>query len=252
MTPLIYCALAAAGMVAGGLNALAGGGTFVAFSAFAFAGLPPTIANASTTISLLPGTLTSAWAYRREVRPLGVSTSRTLILLSFGGGLLGALLLLSTPERLFAGLVPWLLLVATFVLATGSRLGTLLRRAGLRLGSRFAMAMQALLGVYGGYFGGAIGLMMLAAWSLVSAADLREMAPLRSIMVSAANAAAVLCFIAVGNVDWRAVLVVMSGSIVGGYVGAQVGRKIPVPLLRFVTLVIAIVTTLVFFVRAYA
>lgn len=243
--------LIAAGVFAGALNALAGGGTFVAFPAFALAGLPPTMANASTTVALLPGTLTSAWAYRHEAQPLGVASTRSLLLLSLLGGLVGALLLLNTPERLFGALIPWLLLLATVVLAAGPRFSAALRKLGLRFGDRFAMAMQLLLGVYGGYFGGAVGLMMLAAWSLVSTADLRELAPLRSIMVSAANGMAVVCFVATGSISWPEVLMVMIGSVIGGYLGAQVGRRVPIAVLRIVTLVIAVATTATFFVRAY-
>lgn len=243
--------LISAGFFAGALNALAGGGTFVAFPAFAFAGLPPTIANASTTVALLPGTLTSAWAYRHEAQPLGVASTCSLLVLSLVGGLVGALLLLNTPERLFGVLVPWLLLLATVVLAAGPRLSATLRSLGLRFGDRFAQAMQLLLGVYGGYFGGAVGLMMLAAWSLVSTADLRKLAPLRSVMVSAANGMAVVCFVVTGSISWPEVLIVMIGSVIGGYAGAQVGRRVPIQALRAVTLVIAVTTTATFFVRAY-
>lgn len=244
--------LIGAGLVAGGLNALAGGGTFVAFPAFILAGLPPTIANISTTAALLPGTLTSAWAYRKEARPLGVASNWSLLGLSLAGGLIGALLLLLTPERLFGVLIPWLLLIATVVLAAGPRLSAGLRRLGLRFGDRFAMTLQLLLGIYGGYFGGAVGLMMLAAWSLVSTADLKELAPLRSLMVSAANGMAVACFLVTGAIRWPEVLLVMIGSVIGGYAGAQLGRRIPNKALRAITLVIATGTTITFFYKAYA
>lgn len=243
--------LIGAGLVAGSLNALAGGGTFVAFPAFIFAGLPPTLANVSTTVSLLPGTLTSAWAYRSEARPLGVSSTTVLLGLSLAGGLIGALLLLLTPERLFGALIPWLLLLATAVLAAGPRLSAGLRKLGLRFGDRFAMTLQFLLGIYGGYFGGAVGLMMLAAWSLVSTADLKELAPLRSLMVSAANGMAVVCFVATDSIEWPQVLLVMIGSVIGGYVGAQVGRRVPIKVLRAITLIVATGTTITFFFRAY-
>lgn len=244
--------LIGAGLLAGGLNALAGGGTFVAFPAFTLAGLPPTLANISTTAALLPGTLTSSWAYRKEARPLGVASTWSLLGLSLAGGLIGALLLLLTPERLFGTMIPWLLLIATLVLAAGPRLSAGLRKLGLRFGDRFAMTLQLLLGGYGGYFGGAVGLMMLAAWSLVSTADLKELAPLRSLMVSAANGMAVVCFLVTGSIRWPEVMLVMIGSIVGGYVGAQVGRRIPIKALRAITLVIATGTTITFFYKAYA
>src|SRR3954471_22494599 len=124
--------MAAAGFLAGAMNAVAGGGTFVTLPALTLAGLAPTIANASSTVALFPGTLASAWAYRDDVRPLeGVATGR-LVMLSLVGGLIGAVLLLSTSERAFTRIVPWLLLAATIALALGPRLGKAMLAAGLR------------------------------------------------------------------------------------------------------------------------
>src|SRR3954470_24467496 len=156
--------LLAAGLVAGAMNAVVGGGTFVTLPALTLAGLPLTAANASSTVALFPGTLSSAWAYRHDVRPLeGVSTE-TLLILSLVGGMVGALLLLLTPERAFGQIVPWLLLGATLALTSGARLGQALRAMGLRMGLPTLLIAQFSLGVYGGYFGGAVGLMMLAVW----------------------------------------------------------------------------------------
>src|SRR3954465_548205 len=153
--------LALAGFVAGAMNAVAGGGTFVTLPALTLAGLPPTIANASSTVALFPGTIASAWAYRDDVRPLEGAGTNTLLALSLSGGLIGALLLLWTPERAFGQIVPWLLLAATLALASGPRLGDGLRAIGLRMGRRSLYLAQFLLGIYGGYFGGAPGLVML-------------------------------------------------------------------------------------------
>jgi uncharacterized membrane protein YfcA len=243
--------LLAAGFLAGAMNAVAGGGTFVSLPALALMGLPPTIANASSTVALFPGTLASAWAYRRDVRPLEAAPTWALLILSLAGGLVGAVLLLVTPERAFTALIPWLLLVATVTLAVGPRLSVGLQKLGLHVGGRTILAAQFFLGIYGGYFGGAVGLMMLAAWSLATAADLRALNPLRTLMVAAANGVAVLCFAATGNVSWPQTLAVMAGGVAGGYFGAVVGRRLPVAVLRVLILTIAIGTTAAFFVHAY-
>lgn len=243
--------LLGAGFLAGAMNAVAGGGTFVALPALALMGLSPTIANASSTVALFPGTVASAWSYRKDIRPLDAAPTGALLTLSLIGGLLGALLLLLTPERAFSALIPWLLLLATATLAAGPRLTVYLRGLGIQTGPRFLLAAQFLLGIYGGYFGGAVGLMMLATWSLATTADLRALNPLRTLMVAGANGVAVACFAVTGNVSWRETLIVMAGGVAGGYIGAQLGRRLPLPLLRAAILAIAVSTTGAFFARAY-
>jgi uncharacterized protein len=242
-------ALVGAGFLAGAMNAVAGGGTFVTLPALTLAGLPATVGNASSTVALFPATLASAWAYRHDVQPLDGAGTGALLTLSLVGGLIGALLLLSTPERAFTLIVPWLLLAATIALASGPRLGHALRAVGLRMGRRSLFLAQFSLGVYGGYFGGAVGLMMLAVWTVFTSVELRSMTPLRVLMVAAANGVAVICFALSGNIRWRETLVVMAGGIVGGYLGAHAGRRLPAPLLRALILTITIVTTAGFFLR---
>jgi uncharacterized membrane protein YfcA len=248
---LWWAFLLAAGFLAGAMNAVAGGGSFVALPALSFMGLAPTIANASTTVALFPGSLASAWAYRRDVRPLNAAPTWALLGLSLAGGLIGAVLLLVTPQSAFKAMIPWLLLAATATLAAGPNLSLVLRRLGLRFGRRAILTAQFGLGIYGGYFGGAVGLMMLAVWSLATALDLRSLNPLRTLMVAAANGVAVVCFAATGHVAWREALVVMAGGIAGGYLGAHYGRRLPAPVLRAVILTIAVVTTAAYFARAY-
>lgn len=243
--------LLAAGFLAGAMNAVAGGGTFVALPALALMGLAPTVANASSTVALFPGTLVSAWSYRDDIRPLETASTWTLLTLSLVGGLIGAVMLLVTSERIFSALIPWLLLLALVVLAAGPRLTVFLPRLGLRAGPRFLLVTQFGLGVYGGYFGGAVGLMMLATWSLATTADLRALNPLKTVLVAAANGVAVACFAVTGNVSWRETLVVMAGGIAGGFIGAQLGRRLSATLLRGLILAIATVTTAIYFARAY-
>ena len=242
--------LIGAGFVAGAMNSVAGGGTFVTLPALTLAGLPPTVANASSTVALFPATLASSWAYRDDVQPLeGVGTGG-LLTASLAGGLTGALLLLSTPERAFTLIVPWLLLAATIALASGARLGQALRSVGLRMGRRSLLIAQFVLGIYGGYFGGAVGLMILAVWTLFTRIELQSMTPLRILMVAAANGVAVICFALSGNIHWRETLVVMAGGIAGGYLGAHAGRRLPASVVRTLILAITIVTTAGFFLRA--
>jgi uncharacterized protein len=243
-------ALAGAGFVAGAMNAVAGGGTFVTLPVLTLAGLPPTIANASSTVALFPGTLASAWAYRDDVQALETVPTGVLLMLSLTGGLIGALLLIWTPQRAFTLIVPWLLLAATIALTSGPRLGVALAAVGVRMGRPSLFIAQFLLGVYGGYFGGAVGLMMLAVWTVFTKVELRSMTPLRVLMVAAANGVAVICFAFNGSIAWRETLMAMAGGIAGGYLGAHAGKRLPAPVIRALILTITIVTTVGFFLRA--
>jgi uncharacterized membrane protein YfcA len=183
--------------------------------------------------------------------PLGGVGTRALALLSLAGGLVGAVLLLATPETAFGLIIPWLLLAASLALAAGPRLNRGLRSFGLRAGPRGILAVQFLLGIYGGYFGGAVGLMMLAGWSLLSELDIAVLTPLRTLMTAAANTVAVLLFVINGAVSWIPALAVTAGAIAGGYLGARLGRRMPRVVLRGLILAITFGTTLVFFARAY-
>ena len=181
--------LLGAGLLAGALNAAAGGGSFVTIPALVFAGLPSVAANASSTVALLPGTLASAWAWRRDFRPFEGVPLRTMLLISLGGGLAGALLLLATSERAFDALLPWLLLTGTLVFAFGRQLGVALRR-WVSIGPRAVLGAQVVLSVYAGYFGGGVGIMMMAVWSVLGQADVKAMSAARTLLVSAASAVA--------------------------------------------------------------
>src|SRR5690349_11791341 len=129
------------------MNAVTGGGTFVSLPALTALGLPGTVANASSSVALLPGALASAWAYRRDLRPLEGVATRRLALVSVAGGAVGAGLLLASSERAFDLVIPWLLLVATVVLALGARVNRILGRLGLRAGPATILAVQFLLGI---------------------------------------------------------------------------------------------------------
>ena len=245
----IYLLLVGAGFLAGAMNAIAGGGSFIAFPALILAGLPSVPANASTTVALFPGTVASVAAYRNDPKGLDGVSTRALLIVSVAGGLFGALALLSTPSPTFDVIVPWLLLVATLTFTFGQRLGTWLRR-WVQIGSRELLVVQFVLGLYAGYFGGGVGIMMLAAWSLLTTADIMRLNPTRIMMVSSANAIAVACFVFSGKVWWPQTLCMLVGAIGGGYAGASVARRAKPRALRIAIIVIATAMTVVFFVRA--
>jgi uncharacterized protein len=240
-----------AGLLAGAMNAAAGGGSFVTIPAMVFVGLPSVAANASSTVALLPGTVASAWAWRRDFQAFEGIPLRTLVLISLGGGLVGAVLLLVTPQRAFDDILPWLLLVGTLAFAFGRRIGEALRQRVL-IGPGVVLGAQVLLSVYAGYFGGGVGIMMMAVWSLLGNVDIKAMSAGRTVLVSAANAVAVLCFAIVGPVWWPETLVMLVAAVIGGYFGAVLARRIPAPWLRGFVVAYSAVMTAVFFWRAWS
>lgn len=244
-----------AGALAGAMNAVAGGGSFVTLPALVAAGLPSVAANASSTVALVPATLASVWAYMTGTHKTGlvdiggVPFSR-VIAVSMAGGLAGAVLLLSTPVRVFDAIIPWLLLLAATNLAFGARLAPWLR-THLRLGAGAVLPMQFLLGGYGGYFGGAVGIMMIAAWSVLDDHDLKALNPTRMLIVAATNGIAVVYFVLANEVRWPETLAMLAGGLVGGFLGARLGQRLPLRVVRAVTIAITVAMTLVFFRRAY-
>ena len=248
MNPLFL--VAGAGLIAGMMNALAGGGTFVTLPALIAAGVSSVNANTTSTVALFPGQLTSTWAYRDGLGSIGSVPLRSLLIATFVGGALGAVLLLRTPIKTFDMVLPWLLAIATASLAFGSRLGEMLRRRW-RIGAPAVLAVQFCLGIYGGYFGGGVGIMMMAVWSLLSDRTLKSFNAPRTLLVCAANPVAVLIFVAAGAVRWREGLVLLAAAILGAYCGSRIGRRAPAGAIRAVTVWLSVGITLAFFVRAY-
>lgn len=240
-----------AGVAAGAMNALAGGGSFVTLPALIAAGVPPVLANTSSTVALFPGGLASAWAYRDGLRPVGAVALRALLAATLCGGLAGALLLLHTSSAAFTFVLPWLLLVASLALAFGRRIGEALR-ARWRIHPRAVLAVQFGLGIYGGYFGGAVGIMMIAMWGLLDDCDLKHLNGPRTLLVSAANVVAVFAFIAAGAVRWPETAAMLAGAVIGGYGGAHIGRRAAPGVVRALTLLATACITLAFFVKTYA
>lgn len=247
--------LAPAGFLAGAMNAIAGGGSFINFPAMVATGMPPLLANTSSTVALVPGSLASTWAYttgkhRLPFISFGQVPFWILLAASLAGGLSGALLLLLTPASTFDSVIPWLLLAATVVFIGGARLSDMVK-GRFRLPDWVSVVVQFILGIYGGYFGGAVGLMTLAAWSLLGAADLKAMNPARTLLVTAMNAVAVVCFIAAGKVLWTETMLSLVGALVGGYVGGRLGQRLPRGVVRAIVIALSVCVTAVFFRRAY-
>lgn len=241
---------AAAGTLGGAMNALAGGGTFATLPALIALGLPSNIANATSNVALLPGAGASAWAYRDELAPVGGMPVRRLAGITFAGGLIGSALLVLTPTRAFDLIIPWLLLFALVVMIFGRRASDWLH-ARVTIGPRTLVTAQSLLGVYGGYFGGGVGLITTAVYGLLAAADPRSLFSIRTLMLAVANFAAAFVFIGIGMVRWTACLPMLLGGILGGWLGAWVGKRLSHRVVRIWTLLVTGATTLVFFVRAY-
>ncbi|HEX4248481.1 MAG TPA: sulfite exporter TauE/SafE family protein [Pseudonocardia sp.] len=251
---LTLLALLLAGIAAGALNAAGGGGTFVALPALVAAGLAPVTANASTTVALLPGALASAWTYRREIAPVGDTSMRSLAVASVLGGGLGAGLLLALPPVSFAAAVPWLLAFATLVLAFGRRLAGALSAAlhrPLGLGSRAVLIAQFVLAIYGGYFGGAVGILMLALWSVGLGLDAAKGNPMRVTQIGAIYATAGVLFLLAADVLHHPlpVLAMLVGALAGGFGGARLTRRLSARALRAVVLSTAVTMTVLYFLR---
>jgi uncharacterized membrane protein YfcA len=241
---------AGAGILGGAMNALAGGGTFATLPALIALGLPANTANATSNVALLPGAGTSAWAFRDELEPIGGVRIRLLAAITFLGGLAGSTLLALTPSHVVDLVIPWLLLLAFVVIALGSRAADALRRR-VTIGPRALIVVQGCLGIYGGYFGGGVGMMLTALYGLLAGASPRALFAPRTLMLAVANAAAAIVFIAAGLVAWGACLPMLIGATFGGWIGAHIGKRLPAGVVRGWTLLVTAVTTGVFFWRAY-
>jgi uncharacterized membrane protein YfcA len=248
--PATVALAAGAGLLGGAMNALAGGGSFATMPTLIALGLPSTVANATSNVAVQPGAMASAWAYRRDLAPIGGVGVRTLSGITFMGGLAGSLLLAWTPASAFDVIVPWLLLAATIAIALGRHASDWLD-ARVEVGPRSLVAGQALLGIYGGYFGGGVGMMLTAMWGLLTGASPASLAAPRTLMLAVANTAATIVFVASGMVAWALCVPMMIGSVAGGYLGALLGRSLSPAIIRGWTLLVTIVTTAVFFWRAY-
>jgi uncharacterized protein len=241
--------LTAAAFLGGALNALAGGGSLVTFPVLLFAGLNPIDANATSSVALFPGTFSSVWAYRRSITRITEVSVTALLLLSLIGGLAGALLLLFKRQarcspRSCRGLV----LFATIVFAVGNfaPLGAIQR---FKLGPRGALAVHFIISVYGGYFGGGIGFLMLAALTLFGMRDINAMNGLKMALVGVMTVTAIAAFVVADVVRWPEALPMLVGSVVGGYGAARGAQRLDQRLIKGFIVVLGAGLTIFFFWR---
>ncbi|MEU6763140.1 sulfite exporter TauE/SafE family protein [Streptomyces sp. NPDC046853] len=243
-----------AGIAAGVLNSVGGGGTFVALPALVAVGLSPVTANATSTIALVPGAVASGWVYRRDITPVGATSLTALTTVSVVGGGLGAALLLTLPAASFDAAVPWLLAFATVVLAFGRRLSRTISGAlgrQLDMSPRAVLIGQFLLALYGGYFGGAVGIMMFALWGIGLGLDAAVSNPMRITQIAAINlSATALLLVASDALSAPTTLAAMfAGALAGGFTGAHFARRLSARLLRGIILTTAVTMTVLYFVR---
>jgi len=243
-----------AGGLGGALNSVAGGGSFIAFPALLFVGVPPIPANATNTLALWTAAAASGSAYRKRLN-IPQRVLIPLISVSLLGGLAGAFLLLKTPAHTFMQVLPWLTLGATLLFAFGERLSggriSGIGHEATQTVSLGAAVFQLLVAVYGGYFGGGMGIVMLAMLATLGMTDIHDMNALKSVMGFVINGVAVVAFIVAKAVYWRQGLFMIGGGIVGGYLGAHYAQKLPQRWVRGFVIAAGAGMTVYFFAKAY-
>jgi uncharacterized protein len=244
-----------AAFVGGAVNSVAGGGTFFSFPALRFVGLDPMVggldpklANTTNAVALWPGSIASVGAYRQELRSQRAAV-RLLAIISLIGGLAGALLLLITPSDIFDVLLPYLMLGATLLFTFSPRINRLARRWGSTSSSPTdnpirSILLQAIISVYGGFFGGGIGILMLATLALMGLENIHEMNAVKTLLATLINGIAVVTFAIAGAVAWPAAILMAFGAIVGGYGGAAIARRLDPRLVRGFVIVVGFALSL--------
>jgi uncharacterized protein len=243
-----------AGVLGGALNSVAGGGSFVAFPALLWTGVPPIPANATNTIALWTGAAASGGAYRKRL-DVARRVMAPLLTASLLGGLAGALLLLKTPAHTFMRVLPWLTLGATLLFAFGKKIAggrrSVIEHETTTRALLFATFFQLAVGVYGGYFGGGMGIVMLAMLAALGMTDIHAMNALKSVMGFVINGVAVVTFIVARAVDWKHGTMMILGAIAGGYLGAHYAMKTPQAWVRNFVVLVGAGMTVYFFWKSY-
>jgi uncharacterized protein len=244
-----------AAMVGGLLNSVAGGGGFIAFPALLFTGVNPIQANATNTVALWPGTLASVGAYWREFQDRSNWTLlRPLFIVTFFGSIVGALLLLNTPERTFVQLIPWLLGGATLLFIFGARITAFVRGRISQHADQHASKLtviggtliQLAVAIYIGYFGAGAGMLMLALFAVMGMENIHTMNAFKSLLAICANGVAVITFIIFGKVLWMQAGIMIVGAMIGGYFGAWYALKMDPKVVRYVVIAIGCTMTAYF------
>jgi uncharacterized membrane protein YfcA len=243
-----------AGVLGGAINAVAGGGSFVSFPALLFTGVPAIPANATNTLALWVGTTASGGAYREKLN-ISRRVMIPLVITSVIGGLAGAFLLIKTPAQTFLHVLPWLLLGATLLFAFGSHLtGRLSANIAYEASNAsvvLASIYETIVAVYGGYFGGGVGIMNLAMLAALGMTDIHAMNKLKVILGGVINGVATITFIATGVIVWPQAMVMTAGSILGGYSSAHFSQKLPQTWVKSFVILVGSAMTVYFFILAY-
>ena len=260
MTFIAGLILFIAAVLGGALNSVAGGGSFLTFPSLIFAGVQPIQANATSTVALWPGSVASVSAYRKELASLNRVVLLALGITSLIGGIGGAILLLSTPQATFLGLVPYLMLLATLLFAFSPRITAMIRKSSAEeIEEKTVITWRALasitfiqliVAIYGGYFGGGIGIMILASLGVMGMDNIHEMNGLKTVLQSIINGVAVITFVIARAVIWLPAMVMIVGAIVGGFGGAYVARRLDARLIRGFVILVGISMTIYFFLRS--
>lgn len=274
MTFLQGVALFFAAILAGALNSVAGGGSFISFPTLLFTGVPAVNANATNTTALVPGSIASIPPYRNDL----AHERREVILFSIIsaiGGVLGAIILAKTPDSLFQKMIPFLLLIATLIFAAGNNLAVAIRRLRGKpalaqdsaanaaeaaqekddmphtsTGALIAvLIVQFIISLYGGFFGGGIGIMMLAGFALLGMTDIHAMNALKVVLASVINGVAMVAFIIAGAIYWPQALVMVVGTVIGGYGGAALAHRVPPKYVRWFAIGVGLVISAYFFIK---
>ena len=275
MTIVQAVALFIAAIFAGALNSVAGGGSFISFPMLLFTGVPAIQANATNAMAVWPGSMASIPPYRKDL----AHERRELLIfsaVSVVGGVLGAVILLRTPPALFQRLVPWLLLLATLIFAFGGNLTQWLRRRRADATAAQAEAappiasapddtaseahttpralavvgvIQFVIAFYGGFFGGGMGIMMLAGFALLGMRNIHAMNALKVVLASIINGVAVIAFTIAGAIAWPQALVMVVGAIIGGYGGAALAHRVPPQYVRWFAIAVGLLISAYFFIK---
>ncbi len=247
-----------AALIAGTINSVAGGGSFISFPALLFVGMPAIPANATNTAALWPGTVASTVAYRNAFTPQAKRLLWPLFAMAVVGGVLGAVILLKTPPATFLRLVPWLLLVATLLFVFSGRMTAWIRnRMGQTAGDRHlpqgmfwaGLGVQLVIAMYVGYFGAGTGILMLALLALLGLDNIHAMNGMKSLLVSVANGVAIVTFVWAHVVVWPQAVLMLIAAVTGGYAGAYFAQKMNPQHVRWMVIAIGFGMAAYFFIR---
>ncbi|WP_026479544.1 sulfite exporter TauE/SafE family protein [Ahrensia sp. 13_GOM-1096m] len=239
-----------ASFLAGILNTIAGGGTFLTFPALVFIGVPPVMANATSAVAVFPGYLGGALGFRDELGKLDRKQIIRLIIITLVGGLIGSLLLLISSNKAFSLIVPFLLFGATLAFLYGEKIRNWAAKKDKAV-TPFGAAGLLLASIYGGYFNGGLGIVLLALFALWGMTNIHEMNGLKSGLSFVLSAISVVVFAIGGLIDWHYALAMMLASTLGGYAGAPIARALPKKIVRMIIAIVGFTMSAVFFYRLF-